>query len=211
MLRELSEQARSLQRRIDQLLEISRMDAGRLRLAVEEIELRQFAGELYRDHEAAARMRDVRLELSVDEQTPRFVPGDPDVLRLDVLDNLMSNALRFTPAGGTVRIAVYPEGGHACIEVADTGVGIPPEQLERIFDRYYQTRVATGGLGLGLAIACAGVENHGGRIDVQSRVGRGTRFCVVLPLTPGGGHASEPCAVPRMGWTTSLTPRSTAA
>lgn len=192
MLRTLSEQTRTLQRRVDQLLEISRMDSGRLQLGLEEIDLRHFAEELHREFEPQARMRDIRLELTVHEATPARLVADPDVLRLDVLGNLLGNALKFTPPGGVVCIGVQPEGEAVCIEVADTGVGIPQDQLERIFDRYYQARVASGGLGLGLAIARAGVASHGGRIDVQSRVGRGTRFRVTLPLSARAAAAPPP-------------------
>lgn len=192
MLHTLSEQTRTLQRRVDQLVEISRMESGRLRLGLEEVNLRHFAQEVHREFEPEARMRGLRLELSVHERTPLFIIADPDVLRTDVIGNLMRNALEFTPSGGEVRLSIRPDGQRVILEVADTGPGIPHDQLERIFDRYYQSRGTSVGQGLGLAIAKAGIENHGGRIDVQSRLGRGTRFRVTLPVRSVSSSFADP-------------------
>jgi two-component system, NtrC family, sensor histidine kinase GlrK len=198
LLRSLSDQTRTLQRRVDQVLEISRMESGRLRLGLEEVNIRHFAEEVHREFTPAARGREIQLELSVHDGTPPFIIADPDVLRIDVLGNLMGNALEFTPAGGTIRIDVRPDGDRVGIEVADTGPGIPEQQLGRIFERYYHSRGATGS-GLGLAIAKAGTESHGGSIDVQSQVGRGTRFRVTLPLRAAGIAAADSCAhIPAM-------------
>jgi signal transduction histidine kinase len=190
LLSSLSEQTQTLQRRVDQMLEISRMEAGRLRLGLEEINVRHFAGEVHRAFEPAARVRDLQLELHVHDSVPPFLIADPDVLRTDVMGNLIGNALKFTATGGTIRVSIRPDGDRLSIEVADTGCGIPQDQVDHIFDKYYQGRGTKGGAGLGLAIAKAGVEAHGGRIQVISRVERGTRFRVSLPLraittTPG--------------------------
>jgi signal transduction histidine kinase len=182
MLHSLSEQTRTLQRRMDQLVEFSRMESGRLRLGLEEIDLKHFVEEIQREFAPAARLCDVRLELFTHDATPASILADPDVLRVDVVGNLMANALKFTPAGGTISLSVRPDGPRVILEIADTGPGIPPDQLERIFDRYYQSRSTTRGAGLGLTIAKAGVENHGGRIEARSRVGYGTRFRVTLPV-----------------------------
>jgi two-component system sensor histidine kinase GlrK len=194
LLRSLSEQTVTLQRRVDQLLEISRMEAGRLRLGLEEINVRYFAEELRRAFEPTARIRDLKFEISVHDNAPPFLIADPDVLRTDIIGNLIGNALKFTPPGGIVRVSIRPDGDRMSIEVADTGCGIPPEQLDHVFEKYYQGRRTNGGGGLGLAIAKAGVEAHGGRIQVTSRVERGTRFRVSLPVravpaaTAGAGH-----------------------
>ncbi|HSJ23747.1 MAG TPA: HAMP domain-containing sensor histidine kinase [Longimicrobiales bacterium] len=191
VLRSLAEQTRTLQRRVDQLLEISRMEAGRLRLGLEEMDARHFIAELHRAFEPAARMHDVRFELEIHPQTPPTLVADPDVLRTDVLGNLIGNALKFTPAGGTIRLAIRPEGDHVAMEVADTGPGIPPEQINRIFEKYYQGRGSGGGAGLGLAIARAAVEAHGGRIEVRSQVGRGSRFRVLIPAAISAAVAAH--------------------
>lgn len=182
LLRSLAEQTQSLQRRVDQLLEISRMEAGRLRLGLEEIYIRHFAEGLKREYEPAARMRGIAFELNVDPRVPPFLIADPDVLRSDVLGNLLGNALKFTPRGGAVSVAIRADGDRLIVEVADTGRGIPPDHIPHVFEKYWQGRGSSGGAGLGLAIARAAVEAHGGRIDLQSREGRGTRFRVSLPL-----------------------------
>jgi two-component system sensor histidine kinase GlrK len=181
LLRAITEQTNFLLRRVDQLLEISRTEAGRLRLGLEEINIRHFADEVHRAFEPAAHKREIRLDVSVHDAVPACITADPDVLRADIIDNLISNALRFTPSGGLVRVSFGADGERLSIEVADTGCGIPQDQLDHIFDKYYQGRGSHGGPGLGLAIAKAGVEAHGGRIDVSSRVERGTRFRMTLP------------------------------
>ncbi|HEX2165872.1 MAG TPA: HAMP domain-containing sensor histidine kinase [Longimicrobiales bacterium] len=182
LLKSLSEQTETLQRRVDQLLELSRMEAGRVRLGLEEINVRHFAGELQRSFQAAARKRDLQLVIDVHENVPPFLIGDPDVLRTDVLGNLVGNALKFTSPGGTIRISMRPDGDRVSIEVADTGCGIAQDQLDHVFEKYYQGRGANAGAGLGLPIAKAGVEAHGGTIHVTSRVERGTRCRISLPV-----------------------------
>ena len=185
LLRSLSDQTATLQRRVDQLLELSRMEAGRLLLGLEEINVRHFAGEVLRTFVPAARARDVQLELDVHDNVPPFLIGDPDVLRTDVMGNLIGNALKFTPPGGMIRLSIRPDGERLSLEVADTGCGIPQDQLDHIFEKYYQGRGANSGAGLGLPIAKAGVEAHGGTIHVTSRVDRGTRCRISLPLRAG--------------------------
>jgi signal transduction histidine kinase len=104
-----------------------------------------------------------------------------------VLDNLVSNALKFTPAGGTVSVSTSSGDGEARIEVADTGIGIPQDEVGQLFSRFYRastaTRRAIPGAGLGLVIARAIVEGHGGTIALASREGIGTRVTVALPAS----------------------------
>jgi signal transduction histidine kinase len=109
--------------------------------------------------------------------------GDADRLK-QLLLNLVDNALKYTPASGTVSLALCRRGAWACLSVADTGAGIPADELGRIFDRYYrgQSGRRRGGMGLGLSIAHWIAKEHGGRIEVESKVGEGTTFTVWLPL-----------------------------
>jgi signal transduction histidine kinase len=104
-----------------------------------------------------------------------------------VLDNLISNALKFTPAGGSVTVGLHRRNGLAVIEVADTGIGIPAAEQVRLFERFYRTSGATErsipGIGLGLSISRAIALGHGGAITVHSEEGRGTTFTVELPIT----------------------------
>jgi heavy metal sensor kinase len=120
---------------------------------------------------------------------PLVVRGDPERMR-QLLANLLDNAVRYTPpgSGGAVTVAVRRSGSDAQIVVEDTGVGIAPEHLPRIFDRFYRVDPArsraTGGTGLGLAIVKHVAQSHGGRVTAESEVGRGSRFVVTLPAEP---------------------------
>ena len=121
---------------------------------------------------------------------PVLVLGDPERLG-QVVGNLLSNALRYTNAGGSVRVSVERAGGSAVLEVADTGIGIEPDELRYVFNRFWRGEKsrsrATGGTGIGLAIADELVRAHGGRIDVDSAPGRGSRFRMILPAIGAGG------------------------
>jgi signal transduction histidine kinase len=114
----------------------------------------------------------------------QVVLGDAEHLRR-VVDNLIGNALKFTPAGGTVAVSLGGTNGDVMIEVTDTGIGIDAEHLGRVFDRFYQvdgtTRRTHGGCGLGLALVKEIVERHGGRVRVESQPGHGSKFTVLLP------------------------------
>jgi len=125
------------------------------------------------------------VELKGDDIESVQIYGDSDALKR-VIANLLQNALKYTDKGGTVRVSLENQLRQAKLTVSDTGIGIPPDSLSRIFDRFYrvdQSRSrAAGGSGLGLSIVKAIVEAHKGRIEVQSTVGTGTTFSVFLPL-----------------------------
>jgi signal transduction histidine kinase len=117
-----------------------------------------------------------------------------------VLDNLISNALKFTAAGGSVSIRVLQQAGEEIVEVADTGIGIPEAEQERLFQRFFRASSASqrhiAGVGLGLSIVRAIVEAHGGRIEFHSLQGAGTTFRVRLPLDPAGRARRDPVPSP---------------
>ncbi len=173
-----------LRQMVDELLELSLMEAGErpLRLApIPVAELARAADRL----RPLAEERDVDLRYEVDEDVPP-IAGDSGRLEL-VLRNLVHNAIKFTPRGGCVTIAAHAvaDGTEVALEVRDTGVGIAPDALSRVFERFYKadrSRLRDGdGAGLGLAISRHTVEAHGGRITVSSDLGRGTTFTVLLP------------------------------
>ncbi len=114
------------------------------------------------------------------------VSGYPAYLRR-VVDNLLGNAVKFTPAGGTITVRMWQEGERVVLEVSDSGVGIPSDQLGRIFERFYQVkepaRRKRGGIGLGLALVKEIVETYGGEVTVESEVGQGSTFMVTLPIS----------------------------
>ena len=131
----------------------------------------------------------VRLDASA---VPTPLDGDP-VRLAQAVDNLVSNAIKFTPSGGTVRVGVTPHGaasGGADIVVADTGIGIPPDELSQLTTRFFRastaTRRAIPGVGLGLSITKAVVDAHGGSLAITSTLGEGTTFTITLPATPPG-------------------------
>jgi len=179
--------ARRLLRLVDDLLVVARSDVGRLGIAPERLDLAELARECVQGARPAAAEQGIEISAEVDGPP---VPVSADRARLgQVVDNLISNALKFTPAGGRVRVSVRAEEGRALLEVADTGVGIPRGEQERLFERFYRTSQAiasaTPGTGLGLAISKMIVEAHHGRIEVQSEEGAGASFRVLLPLAAG--------------------------
>jgi len=125
------------------------------------------------------------LETDIEPDAP-LVSADPREMR-KVVDNLLANAVKFTPAGGRLTMRVYPYQGGACVQVSDTGIGIPPDQLDRVFERFYQVdgsiRRQYEGAGLGLALAREIVEGHGGWIKAESEgiPGLGSTFTFWLP------------------------------
>ena len=115
-----------------------------------------------------------------------------------VIDNLVSNAIKYTPAGGEVRVTVGHENGQVLIRVSDTGLGIPAEDLPHLFDAFYRVKLETHwqkeGTGLGLSVVKAVVEQHGGEVAVESELGKGSTFTVKLPSPPGAATPQSPPA-----------------
>ncbi|WP_049823060.1 sensor histidine kinase [Thermobaculum terrenum] len=130
--------------------------------------------------------------MSIEGLAPTQVRGDPDALR-QLLLILLDNALKYTAAGGRITVGLEAGGDAAVLKVADTGIGIPPEHLPHIFERFYRVDPARsgGGSGLGLAIARWLAEAHGGGIQVESAPGRGSTFTVRLPRG-AGERSAEP-------------------
>lgn len=176
-------QAERLGRLVEQLLDLSKLESGEVPLQREEVPVPALVSRVVSEIAVARGDHDVRIERVLDEDLP---PLDADAERVhQVLFNLVDNAVRFTPAGGEVTIAAHRHNGSIEISVADTGVGIPPEHLPRLFERFYRVDPARsrgdGGTGIGLAIARSVVEAHGGHIRAESEVGRGSLFAFDLP------------------------------
>jgi len=174
-------QTTHLTRLVDSLSLLARADSGVLTMESKHMDLAAVAREIVEGMEILAEDGDQRLTLTAPEPLP--IQGDPSRLR-QVLVILLDNALKYTPAGGTIRVTAERAGGKARLTVSDSGPGIPPDQLPRIFDRFYQADASrTGrGMGLGLAIARTFVEAHGGRIAAGNLPESGARFTVTLPL-----------------------------
>jgi signal transduction histidine kinase len=192
----IREQTRALAQLVNELLDVSRLEAGGMRLQIEPLSIRDLIDSVQRAFDVLCRQKSIDLETYISPDLPVTVPGDVSRLRDQVLGNLMSNAVKFTPEGGSIRLnARRARAGFMVIEVADSGPGIPDDQRPHIFDKYYQVgeQARSTGAGLGLAIAHDVVEAHGGRIEVDSVVGKGTTFRVWLPargeeaVTAGAG------------------------
>ena len=174
--------SRRLNELIEDVLVTSRIDTGRLSLEPTTVDIGQLVAERLESINGAAEQKGVELRVALAERVPQLW-ADP--MRLgQVVDNLLSNAIKFTPAGGTVDVTVRTEGDACRIEVSDTGVGIPPDEVDRLFERFFRASTASTiqGNGLGLSIAKGIAEAHGGAISVASEVGVGTTFVVELPL-----------------------------
>lgn len=168
---------------IDDILFMSRLDSGRFSLERVSVDLGALVAERVESIRPAAEKKRVEIRLDVAGASPEL---SADASRLmQVVDNLLSNAVKFTPEGGDVLVAVAASGDMAHLEVTDTGVGIPEDEAQRLFERFFRASTARNiqGTGLGLSITKTIVEAHGGTISFRSRVGEGTTFTVELPLT----------------------------
>ncbi|HKJ93893.1 MAG TPA: HAMP domain-containing sensor histidine kinase, partial [Longimicrobiales bacterium] len=141
LVRSLGRQAEALAKRLNQLLEISRIEAGHARLGLEEINIQHFADGLRERYVPVASRKEVRLSVDVQDSAPQFLIADPDSLREDIMGNLIGNAIKFTPAGGRVHVRIRGESGRLVFDVVDTGPGISADELEFVFKKYYQGRL----------------------------------------------------------------------
>lgn len=197
MITAVFEQAEIMAQRVSRLMDISRLDAGTYRLAPEPVRVEDLVKGVISMLERLADDKDVSVEVHLADSTPESVTVDVDVIREEVLGNLVSNALRFTPQGGRIAIDVEGRGGGVDFTVTDSGSGIPEEHRPHIFDKHYTSdRTRTVGSGLGLAIAKEMVELHGGFITLEDAPpGWGARFRVALPLAPASADLELPPTV----------------
>ena len=179
----MREQVRTLGTLVEDLFELARIDAGALTFELEDAPLSGLVQATLRGLEPQARARQIGLEAHVGEEEPRVRCAPDKVER--VLYNLVANALRHTPSDGSVAVLVQPNESEVVVSVEDTGEGLPPEALQRAFDRFWRADLARsrerGGAGLGLAIARGLVEAQGGRIWAENRPDGGARISFTLP------------------------------
>ncbi len=172
-----------LQRLVGDLLFVARLDANGLQLQFADVDVTEVVRDAVESTAALARSRTIDLRSELAEVPPVF--GDRERLS-QLVGNLISNALKFTPEGGTVTARTFVDGDSAVIEVSDTGIGIPEAEQSRLFQRFFRSSTATEqaipGTGLGLVISRAIAEAHGGTISVRSAPGKGTSFRVELPF-----------------------------
>lgn len=170
---------------INRLLDFSKLEAGHQQVKFTALDLNALVRELEQAAAPMAQQRQVRLLVDLDESLPPFAADEEKVDT--IISNLLSNALKFTPAGGTVRVETLHAQDRAWIVVSDTGMGIAEEDHRRVFERFIQVDGSSSrefcGTGLGLALAKELVELHGGQIHLKSELGKGSRFSFDLPLT----------------------------
>jgi signal transduction histidine kinase len=194
----LNSQTARLGRLIDELLDVSRIESGKLEFHLEPIDLAGLVREVAERMQLTTTMHTI--EVALDGAVDLDVSADRDHLE-QVLDNLVSNAIKFSPEGGTIRVSLHLSSGDDAVvmSIEDPGVGIPANQLDAIFGLFYQAEDPvsrkTGGMGLGLYISREIVTRHGGRIWAESGSERGSRFNVALPRAAmaraGGGRPRE--------------------
>ncbi|MEL6851682.1 MAG: ATP-binding protein, partial [Bacteroidota bacterium] len=173
---------------INQLLDLSRLEAGKLELSLQEGDIISFIKGVAHSFESLAASKEIHYQLTIPDQ-PQLVAFDPDKLQ-KILTNLLSNAFKYTPEEGQVDLQVTTDPESVKIAVSDSGMGIPEEQQAQIFDRFYRVEGSeVEGVGIGLALTKELVQLHEGHIDLESRIGKGTRIRVELPLRPAGTEA----------------------
>ncbi|MBC2735570.1 MAG: HAMP domain-containing protein [Desulfobacteraceae bacterium] len=172
---------------INQLLTLARADAGKEQLVFKKIDMAEFLSDVCDDIAILCREKKLTLQLSPFDAVP--VHGDKRNLR-SLLVNLLGNAVRYTPTGGTISVGLRREGPLAVVTIRDTGIGIPPEDLPHIFKRFYRVDKArsrnVGGSGLGLSICKQIIDVHKGKIEVESRMKKGSTFYVKIPIIMSG-------------------------
>ncbi|WP_251230950.1 c-type heme family protein [Adlercreutzia aquisgranensis] len=184
-LREIEANSHALLLMINDILEMSRLDAGRTDMNVEVVDLGDVAGMVCDVVRPLASRNGLEFSCEIDPDVP-LISADFEKVR-HVVENLCGNAMKFTPEGGSVRLSIGmdEQGEHVLIRVCDTGIGIAPQDWERIFERFVQVDSSVSrrysGTGLGLALAKEYVEMHGGTIAVESELGHGSTFVVSLP------------------------------
>lgn len=172
---------------IEELLEISRIESGKLSLTRSEFQLVEIIKSIQSKLSLDLEKNNLQLDIDCQPELPP-INADRDKMHI-ILINLISNAIKFTPAGGTITTRIQSDDNTVTVSVEDTGLGIPPASLDRIFDRFYRVHRADSqiqGTGLGLAIVRELVELHGGRITAQSELNKGSIFTVLLPLSNFG-------------------------
>jgi signal transduction histidine kinase len=181
----LNSQTARLGRLVDELLDVSRIESGKLEFHLEPIVVGQLVQDVAARLQLSTNQHQIAVDLSRAGEAP--LPADRDHLE-QVLDNLVTNAIKFSPDGGRIDVGVVEKTDSVELSVHDPGVGIPKHQLDAVFGLFYQAEDPvsrrTGGMGLGLYISKEIITRHGGRIWAESEPGAGTTFYVALPKTP---------------------------
>ncbi|MBR9988531.1 MAG: HAMP domain-containing histidine kinase [Gemmatimonadetes bacterium] len=175
--------AHRMNRLIQDLLDVARMEAGHLLLEREGHAPEAIVRDAVEFAAERASARSLRLDVETPDAPAPLIPVDRDRI-LRVLLNIIDNAIRFTPEGGSIAIRIDPQGEDVRFSVTDTGIGIPAADLPHLFEPFWQRQTGGGGAGIGLSIARGIVEAHGGEISVDSVPGCGSTFQFTIPIYP---------------------------
>jgi two-component system, sensor histidine kinase and response regulator len=193
----LNSQTARLGRLVDELLDVSRIESGKLEFHVAAVDVADLASHVAERLQMTTNEHTIEVDLGDSADTT--IAGDRDHLE-QVLDNLVTNAIKFSPDGGTIRIGVRPQADEVLLSVRDSGVGIPANQLRAIFGLFYQAEDPvsrrTGGMGLGLYISKEIITRHGGRIWAESQPNQGSTFTVALPRQGARNSTARPRRTP---------------
>lgn len=173
-----------LSRLVEDVLSLSQLEAGAARLEMDDVNTARLVRQVVEDMQASADDKELDLILSLPAKVPN-IRGDKERLAV-VLTNLVGNAVKYTPSGGTVEISCVEDGSRLLLNVKDTGIGIDSTECKKVFEKFYRSESETvsqlPGTGLGLALALEVVRAHGGTIDLESELGKGSTFTIVLPI-----------------------------
>jgi signal transduction histidine kinase len=182
----INDEAQRLERTVGEVLSVSQIEAGSFGLRRDDIHLDALLEQVKTDHEAQARDKKISLEFDLPPKLP-ILQADRDKISL-ALHNLVGNALKYTPDGGRVTVTASVEKGRVSIAVSDSGIGIGPEDVEKVFEKFYRCQNAVAshvkGSGLGLPITREVARLHGGDVTVESEPGSGSTFTLTLPIAP---------------------------
>ena len=180
-LRRINSEIDRMSAMVNELMELSRLESEQASLQFAPLDLHPLIADLDEEHRERSEERKITFDVTLPEHLPH-VRGDEEKLR-QVFDNLLNNAVKFTPEDGRISLTAQQENGKVCLRVTDTGVGIPRKHLPHIFERFYKVDRSrqSEGFGLGLAIVKHIVQAHGGEIHAESLEGQGTTFTVILP------------------------------
>ncbi len=180
----INDEAQRLDRSVAEILSVSQIEAGSFEIKRDDVHVDTLLQQLQADHQAQAQEKRIALEFALPPKLP-VIQADRDKMAL-VLHNLVGNALKYTPDGGHIVVTAGVERGRLAVAVTDTGLGIGPDELERVFDKFYRSRnpliAGIEGSGLGLSIAREIARLHGGDITVESELGRGSTFTLTVPM-----------------------------
>ena len=187
----IDDETERMSRLVKELLELSRLDSHREKMNFKELEVGKILEDCVKKITLTAQAKEQTVECVYDRNTPLYIMGDRDKMQQVIL-NILTNSIKYTQAGGKIRLNAWKEDDVVCITVEDNGIGISDAELSRIFERFYRVDKARsramGGTGLGLSIAKQIIEVHGGSILAQSKEGSGTTMQITLPLAWSRGR-----------------------